>query len=164
MTVTDIAQEIYLELGSPTDNSIPFTASWLRWNIGELNILIDECFVVDSVTLEIFPELSEMQKSIFKKMYFVDYYKGKIQSSLSTAGYLGKGWISLKEGDSEITRANPNEIAKTFRGLMNDVSSELNDLVKTYKMNGATPTQVAGDDTISDCYYTPRTYRNREQF
>ena len=37
MKIVDIADEIYRELGEPTDNSIPPIAFWIRTNLGTLN-------------------------------------------------------------------------------------------------------------------------------
>ena len=53
MKVVDIADEVYRELGSPTDLSIPAIAFWLRTNIGSLNNHINTAFVINSTSYEI---------------------------------------------------------------------------------------------------------------
>ena len=52
MKVVDLADEIYRELGSPSDISIAPIAFWCRTNIGALNNSIMSEYVVDSSTLE----------------------------------------------------------------------------------------------------------------
>ena len=42
MKVVDIANEIYLELGSPTTTNLAAISFWIRANIGRLNNLINE--------------------------------------------------------------------------------------------------------------------------
>mgnify|MGYP001434405106 CR=1 FL=1 len=55
-------------------------------------------------------------------------------------------FISLREGDSMITRTNKNEIAKTYRGLAKDAEEELEKQVYAYNYYQAQPRQVAGTD------------------
>ena len=45
-TFADIADEIYEELGSPSDVSLSLITHWLRNNVGKLNNLIKTSFVV----------------------------------------------------------------------------------------------------------------------
>lgn len=166
MKIADIANEIYIELGQPAvDPTMAFIITWLRYNVGELSILIGEDFAITPDKLEIDPELNDMQKSIFKKMFLVDYYRGLIEKSLSAAGYLGNepgkiGWVSLREGDSQITRANPNEVAKSYRSLMKDQAEDLDGLVKNYKANKP-PIQLVGNDTTEESFFESRAYNSR---
>ena len=80
--IVDIADEIYRELGEPTDVSIPSIAFWLRTNLGKLNILINKTYVINTLDLEvdaISPETFTItEKSIFKKVYNIHYYDRQI--------------------------------------------------------------------------------------
>ena len=80
--IVDIADEIYRELGEPTDISIASVAFWLRTNLGKLNILINKTYSINSTDLEvdaISPETFTItEKSIFKKMYNITYYDRQI--------------------------------------------------------------------------------------
>lgn len=80
--IVDIADEIYRELGEPSDISIPFIAFWLRTNLGKLNILIDKNYTINTIDLEveaISPETFTItEKAIFKKMYNISYYDRQI--------------------------------------------------------------------------------------
>jgi dipeptidyl aminopeptidase/acylaminoacyl peptidase len=72
-------------------------------------------------------------------------------------------FITLREGDSLITRTNKNELAKTYRSLANDAKQELDQLVTAYKIYQARPVQVAGEDgspmyTGSGYFYYPYGY------
>ena len=55
-------------------------------------------------------------------------------------------FLSLREGDTVITRTNKNELAKTYRGLANDAREEMERLVTSYNLYQAAPVQVAGID------------------
>ena len=80
--IVDIADEIYRELGEPTDVSISSIAFWLRTNLGKLNILINKTYVINTLDLEvdaISPETFTItEKSIFKKVYNIHYYDRQI--------------------------------------------------------------------------------------
>ena len=80
--IVDIADEIYRELGEPSDVSIPSVAFWLRTNLGKLNILINKRYTINTLDLEvdaISPEtFTIIEKSIFKKMYNIHYYDRQI--------------------------------------------------------------------------------------
>jgi len=80
--IVDIADEIYRELGEPSDVSIPSVAFWLRTNLGKLNILINKTYAINTLDLEvdaISPETFTItEKSIFKKMYNIHYYDRQI--------------------------------------------------------------------------------------
>ena len=65
-TVALIAQEIYEELGEPSDFSMSAIAAWLRRNIGGLNNFLNESFSINDQGLEISPALNDIQKYIFK--------------------------------------------------------------------------------------------------
>lgn len=80
--IVDIADEIYRELGEPTDLSIASIAFWLRTNLGRLNIIINKKYTINTIDLEvdaISPEaFTIIEKSIFKKMYNIHYYDRQI--------------------------------------------------------------------------------------
>ena len=82
MKVVDIANEIYLELGSPTTTSLAAVSFWIRSNIGRLNNLINENFSILQPTYEIIntfsdntvEEININAAAILKKMYFLHHY------------------------------------------------------------------------------------------
>ena len=148
-TVTSIAQEIYEELGEPSDLSIAAIAAWVRRNIGGLNNMINTTFSVDSSSLEISPNLSDIEKYIFKKMYSVYFFDLRIKStgSLATTDF-----ITIKDDIGSVQKANKNEVLKSYISVRKQEYDELKDLVNKYEFNQVTPLQVAGDDTIPGVY------------
>ena len=80
--IVDISDEIYRELGEPSDLSLASIAFWLRTNLGKLNILINKKYTINTLDLEvdaISPETFTItEKSIFKKMYNIHYYDRQI--------------------------------------------------------------------------------------
>ena len=80
--IVDIADEVYRELGEPSDISVSSIAFWFRTNLGKLNILINKTYAINTLDLEvdaISPETFTItEKSIFKKMYNIHYYDRQI--------------------------------------------------------------------------------------
>jgi hypothetical protein len=136
MTLLDLADEIYRELGEPSDLSIPQISYWLQNNIGQLNIMIASEIVYDEDAEEFDPELSVEQANIFKFLYLVKYTGSKMTSNLGAAAY---DWSELSEGDTRIRRVSKNEIAKNYKQLRDSYYQELNKLVLLYKQNNTLP-------------------------
>ena len=152
-TVTSIAQEIYEEMGEPTDFSIAAIAAWVRRNIGGLGNMINSEFTIDSTTLEISPNLTDIQKYIFKKMYSIYFFDLKIKSTGSLAA---NDYTSIKDDFGSVQKLNKNEVLKNFYQIRQQEYKELKDLVDKYEINEVTPLQVAGDDTIPGSYDSQR--------
>jgi hypothetical protein len=80
--IVDISDEIYRELGEPSDISVPSIAFWLRTNLGKLNILINKKYSISTLDFEVDAIENEVftiiEKSIFKKMYNIHYYDRQI--------------------------------------------------------------------------------------
>lgn len=152
-TVTSIAQEIYEEMGEPSDFSIAAIAAWVRRNIGGLGNLLNIEYSIDSTTLEITPSLNDIQKYIFKKMYSIYFFDIKIKSAGSLAL---SDYTSIKDDFGSVQKLNTNEVLKNFYQIRKQEYEELKGLVDTYNINEITPLQVAGDDTIPGSYNSER--------
>lgn len=148
-TVALIAQEIYEELGEPSDFSMSAIAAWLRRNIGGLNNFLNESFSINDQGLEISPALNDIQKYIFKKMYNIYYFDLKIKSvgSLATTDF-----ISIKDDIGSVQKVNKNEVLKNYIYIRKQEYDELKTLTDQYELNGINPLQVAGDDTVPGIY------------
>ena len=152
--VVDIAEEIYAELGQPSDLSIPAVTYWVRANVGTLNNRISTSFFVDETTLEIkqyekndstTKEITSEESSIFKKMYMLHFYDGKLRSNLTTLGT--DTVLSVSDDGSSVTKVNRNEINRVIYQIRKQESLELDNLIAAYKSSKASPVQVAGNDT-----------------
>jgi len=156
--IVDIADEIYRELGEPSDLSIASIAFWLRTNIGDLNILINKKFYITNDTLEIGieegsgDEFNSIEKSIFKMIFSIHYYERLFRNALGAAST--DSVLSVTDDGSTVVKVNKNELAKTYAELRRQISDELMVLTKNYNLNEAKPLQVAGDDTIPSPYYS----------
>jgi hypothetical protein len=163
-TVASIAQEIYEEMGEPDDFSIAAIAAWVRRNIGGLSNILNIDLEVNSTTFEISPNLSDMQKYIFKKMYSVYYFDIKIKSigSLATTDF-----ITIKDDIGNVQKANKNEVLRNYITVRKQEYQELKDLVNKYELNEVSPFQVAGDDILQGYYnpsYTNALYKIRNLY
>jgi hypothetical protein len=148
-TVTSIAQEIYEEMGEPDDFSIAAIAAWVRRNIGGLGNMLNNSYEINSSTLEINPNLSDIEKYIFKKMYSIYFFDIKIKSAGSLAL---SDYTSIKDDFGSVQKLNTNEILKGFYQIRQQEYKELKDLSTKYVLNASSPVQVAGDDTIPGSY------------
>jgi len=156
MKVVDIADEIYRELGSPTDLSIPAVTYWVRANVGALNNKISTSFIIHETTLEIDQKeknstttrrINADESAILKKMYMLHYYDGQLRKNLNTLGT--DTVLSVTDDGSSVTKINRNEVNKVISQVRRQESLELNDLVNGYKTSYARPVQVVGDDASS---------------
>jgi hypothetical protein len=152
-TVTSIAQEIYEEMGEPSDFSIAAIAAWVRRNIGGLGNLLNIEYFIDSATLEITPSLNDIQKYIFKKMYSIYFFDIKIKSAGSLAS---SDYTSIKDDFGSVQKLNSNEVLKNFYQIRKQEYEELKSLVDKYNINEIFPLQVAGDDTVPGSYNSER--------
>jgi hypothetical protein len=148
MKVVDIATEIYTNNGSPSDTSIPAISYWVKSNVGKMNSFLFTCFIVDS-SLEIVDEdgveIDINAAAILKQMWQVDRYDVLIASRLTSLET--NDIIEYSEGGSTIRSTNKNEVVKSIRSLKEAEATELNSLIAGYKIKGASPRQVVGDDT-----------------
>lgn len=170
----DFIQSVYDEVGESAGYSQEYLAAWFAGvsNLGRLNNLIGSSYSGSYTTgsygeitsYDIEPDLGGDEMAIYKKIFEVDFYNKQARNSLS--GIAGAGsssdWLTLKEGDSSITRINRNEIARTFKSLSTESREELKQMVDSYLKFRTLPQQVVGDDEISDGYYLKpgRNYRS----
>ena len=150
--IVDISDEIYRELGEPSDLSHASIAFWLRTNIGDLNILINKKYYIIESTLEIGiledsgDTFTDIEKSIFKMLYSIHYYERLFRNALGAAST--DSTIEIDQNGFRAKRVNKNELAKTYSDLRKQIVSELDILTRNYNLNESRPLQVAGDDTI----------------
>ncbi len=104
-TVASIAQEIYEEMGEPDDFSIAAIAAWVRRNIGGLGNLLNNSYNINSSTLEITPNLGDIEKYIFKKMYSIYFFDIKIKSGASLEIV---DFTSIKDDFCSVQKLNTN--------------------------------------------------------
>ena len=150
--VSTVATGIYRdEFDSDTGyQSISQISGWLENNVGLLNTQLYTSFSGSGTTdgdtaLQGTGTFRYEEADIFKQLYLVEYYKKKTRSVLKGIDS-SIDFITLRDGDSTITRTNKNEIAKTYRGLTNDAQTRLDALTAKYNIYGAVPVQVAGAD------------------
>jgi hypothetical protein len=152
--VSTIATGIFRdEFDSDTGyQTISSISGWLENNVGLLNTQLYTSFSGSGTTdgdtaLQGTGNFRFEEADIYKQLYLVEYYKKKTRSVLKGIDS-SVDFISLRDGDSMITRTNKNEIAKTYRGLANDAEERLQTLVAKYNIYGAAPLQVAGTDAV----------------
>jgi hypothetical protein len=146
MKAIDLATDIYDELGE-TGLSIPFISSWLRNNIGKLNLELDLNIVPSGQFLELEPELETDQAGIYKLLFLEHYYGRQARANLGANGYQ---IIRATEGDSTIQFAEKKDVEKSYIALQKDTRSAINDAVKMYRLNYSVPKQAttSGDWSV----------------
>ena len=176
MTIVDIADEIYRELGEPSSLSIPAISFWIRSDVGELNNRLNTAFKIYDHGTEAYEFSGSFKESqyvpqafneatgavglgdpasvtiepeeaaILKKMYFVHYYDKQIRRTIGAAS--SDPVVEVASDGSRVRKINKNELSKTYLALKKEEYSELTDLINAYKLRKASPLQVAGDDTV----------------
>jgi len=122
-----------------------FISGWLANNVGQLNTKLFTDFYVEGRNFTPTGEFQQEERSIYKQMYLYEFYVKKTRQVLRGVDS-AVDFVSLREGDTAITRTNKNELAKTYRGLAKDAKEELDQLTSHYKIYRAAPVQVAGLD------------------
>jgi hypothetical protein len=149
MKISDIANEIFMELGEPSTLSIPPIAFWLRSNIGSLNTKINTSYDLDS-NFEVTPVITHKEKDILKKMYLIHHYDVKLRESLGAA--TTDTWVEISSDGTSVRRVNKVQQSQTYQVAKKSEMEDLDKLVSAYKLSGSTPIQVAGDDTVEGIY------------
>jgi hypothetical protein len=163
-SVHDLADEIFANEFDYDSGYAQFyyISGWLANNVGQLNTKLFTEYDVLSGNFVPSSEFRLEERAIYKQMYLYEFYTKKTRQVLrgidSSVDY-----ITLREGDTSITRTNKNEIAKTYRSLANDARDELDKLIAAYNIFQASPRQVAGEDgspiyTGSGYFYYPYGY------
>ena len=165
MKVVDIADEIYREIGSPSDTSVASISFWVRSNIGALNNHINMEFTIDGTTLEVSYlddddlkiNLDIEETAILKKMYLIYDYDNKLRTVTGAASW--DSVLEIDDAGTRIKKVNKSEIGKTLAGAKKEEQLQLHILINSYKLRESSPRQVAGDDTIEGSF--PETPINR---
>jgi hypothetical protein len=167
MKVVDIADEIYRELGRPTDTSIASISFWIRSNIGALNNHINMEFVIDGTTLEVSylddvdvkVNINIEEASILKKMYLIYDYDNKLRTVTGAASW--DSVLEIDDAGTKVKKVNKSEIGKTLAQAKKEEVLQLNSLINSYKLKESKPRQVAGDDTVEGKFPEEPINRNR---
>ena len=122
-----------------------YISGWLANNVGQLNTKLYTEFEVVSGNFTPTGSFQQEERSIYKQMYLYEFYTKKTRQVLRGVDS-SVDFLTLREGDTMITRTNKNELAKTYRSLANDAKVELDQLVDSYRIFQAAPVQVAGYD------------------
>ena len=157
MKVVDLADEIYRELGSPSDLSIAPITFWCRTNIGALNNCFMSEYEVDTTTLEIqepkdgtTTAIGLREAAIFKKMYLIHYYDLKIITTLTAAST--DSVVELESDGSRIRKLDKTQQSNAYIRIKALEIELLNKMITAYKLSSTSPLQVAGDDSIEGVY------------
>lgn len=145
-SILQLATEIFDDLEQPSDVIISSITSYLKNNIGNLNILINESYVLNddqSVT----PPISQNAAGILKAIYMIRYYNKKILGTTGAAGYSPIKRVSSDGFTTEFS--DSTSLAKFWLEMKKEAQKQLDDLCNAYKIDKVLPGQIAGDDTLS---------------
>ncbi len=143
--IISVADQVYRELQTPDDISIPNIVFFLQSNLPQLNVLIGTQYTLD-VNEQVTPLLGESEGTILKYLYLVYYYNRLIKSNLGAGAY---DFSEISEGDSHIRKVSRNEIAKTYIQLKNALEQRLDRLIFRYKQDQTVPQSLsAASDLI----------------
>jgi len=147
MSLCELSNTIWEDLGSPQAISTTSIQNWLIYNIGKLNTATYNCYSAIGTT-GISPEMGSEEESIYTEIYKTNYYGRKILEVL-TAGGGSILWTSMTEGDSNIKRVSPAEAAKVFKDLKRDSEAQLRIQINDY-IKGKSGAQSSNYFTIQN--------------
>jgi len=131
---------LILESLGDTTTPTGSVVSWLKNNLGQLNLRLEEEFVLSGDCIE--PEMSQNVSGIYTEMYYCYYYNRQATKNLGASAY---DWTEIA-GDEQgtIRKVSKNEVAKTYRLLAKDCNENLDKLTDWYleTKGPILPTQV----------------------
>jgi len=119
-------------------NTIGSISGWMQQNLGLLNTLIYTDFSGTD------PAMGLEESAIYSHIYLGEYYSKQSRAALKGIADDSGGLVEVTEGDTTVRFSNKNEVAKTYRGLARDHKEIIDQMVHSYNMYEAKPTQVAG--------------------
>ena len=150
-TIGTLATNIYdnefgWETGSARDTQISLVSGWLVGHLGELNTYIYTCFSGESPN-----NFGLEEQAIITEMYICEWYRKEQRNTLRGVATTSDGsatldWEVLREGDTMIKKASGKDKAKNYQEAINASVKRFKDLVHSYNLYGARPSQVAGRD------------------
>jgi len=155
MKVVDIAQEIYMDLNSPSDLSVAALSYWIRANVGRLNSLIFANFYINS-SYEIVDadnsdaEIDIIAAAILKKLYMVHRYSVIIRSKLTDIN--SDDVVEVKDQNTSVRRLDKTQLIKSISTEKKQEEEELKYLINAYRSRKSAPKQIVGDDIVPGAY------------
>lgn len=158
--VSDIANQIWVQLGEPSTESVASISWWLRTQIGQIDLLLNKSYTVDEIggTYEFSTDLTDLEKVIFQKLYNIYYYNKLVHSNMGSSAFSAIQDLSSDGG--VIRLATRSTVAQTYLQIVKAEQIELDKLINAYKLGAAIPLSVDGNDIIPG-YYTSRGYYTR---
>jgi hypothetical protein len=132
-----LADFIYFDIGQPSGISPGTINYWIENSIGNLNTYLGTSHNV--VSGDIVPGLNIEESGIMNQMYKVRYYNKVASENLGASAY---DWSEVREADSVVRRVSKNEISKTYLQLAKDEKISLDETIRFYRTNAATPTTI----------------------
>lgn len=161
MKVTNVADQIYRELGNPTDTSIPVISYWLQSNVGLLNSAINTAYTVNATTFEVeqvnpndssaYEEMGEDEAAIFKLIYKIHYQD--IQIRRNNLNFSTQKAIRITSDGHTVQLMSPGEIGKSLYSYRKELGEELHKWVNWYRIAKSVPRQTVGDDYYNSGEY-----------
>lgn len=133
------ANALWQDLGSP-DCLNPLTISGyaLQPNVlGLLNSRLQTCYQAtgasgaNTTDFDVTPALTNSELAIIDSMYRISYYNNMAMSMMGQSAS-DVPFVTIREGDSSITRANPVNIGKEYREMAKDERANLTNLINAY--------------------------------
>jgi hypothetical protein len=138
--ISGLANDIYVEIGSPSSTSVSFISGKLVSNsfLGQLGALTYKCYTNESGCIN--PALDAGEQAISFLLYLGDYYKKQVSNYLGAAGV--KRVLSVREGDSSISLSNSATEAKLIRDLAKDYTEQAKEAADLYNRGLSNARQV----------------------
>ena len=111
-SVHDLADEIFANEFEYDSGYAQFyyISGWLANNVGLLNTKIYSQFSVEGSNFVPTGTFQQEERSIYKQMYLYEFYTKKTRQVLRGVD-TSVVFVTLREGDTTITRTNKNELA-----------------------------------------------------
>jgi hypothetical protein len=128
--ITNLANQIWQDLGQPSDTPVSYIQSVLVGgaSLGRFNALTANCYAI--VAGDIVPAMGLEEQGIYTLMYEVDFYTRKINALTNGSDI---DYVTIVDGDSRITRTSTLDKIRLLRDMQSQLQRQLRILLSSYR-------------------------------
>lgn len=140
--IGNFASGVWMNLGMPSFLSALTISGYVTEpsTLGQLNNYIGTCYSgsgfsgAGSYNYDVVPDIGTQELAIIGSLFLISFYNGLAQANLGngTNGAAGVPYITLREGDTVLTRASGPAIAAVYYSLSTQSIKNLNYQINTY--------------------------------
>ncbi len=147
--IVQLAGEIYSGIGAPSSLSVGYVSGWLvsSGSLGGINNRLTTCFSLTGDSPCIVGGFGASESAIYELMFRTDYFLQQANAVLANGGT--QAWLTMKEGDTTISRESTAARAKVYLEIYRETEDDLRVATANWKLGHSIPASVDGSSLYS---------------